>query len=83
MTTPAIAVTGLRKKYGNKTVLDGIDIHVARGTVFALLGPDGAGKTTGRAAGPAGLAPRARRGVAAQPGSCVGRTVRGGWMPLG
>ncbi|MFW6691362.1 ABC transporter ATP-binding protein [Streptomyces sp. MAR4 CNX-425] len=45
-TTTAIAATGLRKSYGEKTVLDGIDLHVSRGTVFALLGPNGAGKTT-------------------------------------
>ena len=43
---PAIAVTGLRKSYGEKTVLDGIDLHVAPGTIFSLLGPNGAGKTT-------------------------------------
>ncbi|GJF33341.1 daunorubicin resistance protein DrrA family ABC transporter ATP-binding protein [Kitasatospora sp. NE20-6] len=46
MTTPAIAANGLRKSYGDKTVLDGIDLTVPRGTVFALLGPNGAGKTT-------------------------------------
>jgi ABC-2 type transport system ATP-binding protein len=43
---PTIAVTGLRKSYGDLTVLDGIDLHVPEGTVFALLGPNGAGKTT-------------------------------------
>jgi len=42
----AIAVTGLRKSYGDKVVLDGIDLHIAEGTIFALLGPNGAGKTT-------------------------------------
>ncbi|MEU3739676.1 ATP-binding cassette domain-containing protein [Streptomyces sp. NPDC032198] len=42
----AIAATGLRKAYGDKTVLDGIDLSVPAGTVFALLGPNGAGKTT-------------------------------------
>ncbi|MFI9549567.1 ATP-binding cassette domain-containing protein [Streptomyces sp. NPDC052016] len=42
----AIAATGLRKAYGDKSVLDGIDIHVPVGTVFSLLGPNGAGKTT-------------------------------------
>jgi len=46
MTPPAIAATGLRKSYGDKTVLDGIDLAVPAGTVFALLGPNGAGKTT-------------------------------------
>ncbi|MFD7028831.1 ATP-binding cassette domain-containing protein [Streptomyces sp. NPDC059917] len=45
-TSPAISVTGLAKSYGDKKVLDGIDLHVAPGTVFALLGPNGAGKTT-------------------------------------
>ncbi len=42
----AIAVTGLRKSFGKKTVLNGIDLHVPEGTTFALLGPNGAGKTT-------------------------------------
>jgi len=42
----AIAVTGLRKFYGEHLVLDGIDLAVEPGTVFALLGPNGAGKTT-------------------------------------
>ncbi|MEU1016188.1 ATP-binding cassette domain-containing protein [Streptomyces sp. NPDC005898] len=46
MTNPAIAASGLRKSYGDKTVLDGIDLTVPEGTVFALLGPNGAGKTT-------------------------------------
>jgi ABC-2 type transport system ATP-binding protein len=43
---PAISVTGLRKSYGDKVVLDGIDLDVAEGTIFSLLGPNGAGKTT-------------------------------------
>jgi ABC-2 type transport system ATP-binding protein len=42
----AIEVTGLRKSFGDHTVLDGVDLQVAEGTVFALLGPNGAGKTT-------------------------------------
>jgi ABC-2 type transport system ATP-binding protein len=46
MTNPAIAARGLRKSYGDKAVLDGIDLSVAEGTVFSLLGPNGAGKTT-------------------------------------
>ncbi len=44
--SPAIAAKGLRKAYGDKTVLDGIDLTVPAGTVFSLLGPNGAGKTT-------------------------------------
>jgi ABC-2 type transport system ATP-binding protein len=43
---PAVSVTGLRKSFGDKTVLDGIDLNIPEGTIFALLGPNGAGKTT-------------------------------------
>jgi len=46
MKSSAIAVSGLRKAYGDKVVLDGIDFDVAAGSVFSLLGPNGAGKTT-------------------------------------
>jgi ABC-2 type transport system ATP-binding protein len=46
MTELAIAAHGLRKSYGDKTVLDGVDLAVPEGTVFSLLGPNGAGKTT-------------------------------------
>jgi ABC-2 type transport system ATP-binding protein len=42
----AVAVTGLRKSFGDHRVLDGVDLDVAEGTIFALLGPNGAGKTT-------------------------------------
>jgi ABC-2 type transport system ATP-binding protein len=44
--SPAISVRGLRKSFGTKTVLDGIDLTVPAGTILALLGPNGAGKTT-------------------------------------
>ncbi|MFF1487812.1 ATP-binding cassette domain-containing protein [Streptomyces sp. NPDC058319] len=43
---PAVSAVGLRKAYGDKTVLDGIDLRIPAGSVFALLGPNGAGKTT-------------------------------------
>jgi ABC-2 type transport system ATP-binding protein len=43
---PAIAVTGLRKSFGDHVVLDGLDLNVQQGTVFSLLGANGAGKTT-------------------------------------
>ncbi|WP_255948687.1 ATP-binding cassette domain-containing protein [Streptomyces odontomachi] len=42
----AVSTVGLRKSYGDKTVLDGIDLRIPTGSVFALLGPNGAGKTT-------------------------------------
>lgn len=37
--TTAISATGLRKSFGDKLVLDGIDLTVPEATVFALLGP--------------------------------------------
>jgi ABC-2 type transport system ATP-binding protein len=42
----AIELHGLRKSYGTREVLHGIDLTVRAGRVFALLGPNGAGKTT-------------------------------------
>ncbi|MFD7707504.1 ATP-binding cassette domain-containing protein [Streptomyces sp. NPDC059785] len=44
--TDAITVEGVRKRYGDKAALDGLDLAVGRGTVHGLLGPNGAGKTT-------------------------------------
>jgi ABC-2 type transport system ATP-binding protein len=41
-----IETRGLRKSFGNQVVLNGIDLDVAQGTIFALLGSNGAGKTT-------------------------------------
>ena len=42
----AITVEGLTKRYGTLTALDGVSFGVARGELFGLIGPDGAGKTT-------------------------------------
>ncbi|WP_327254704.1 ATP-binding cassette domain-containing protein [Streptomyces sp. NBC_01244] len=42
----SIVVEGLRKKYGDKQALDGLDLTVRAGTVQGILGPNGAGKTT-------------------------------------
>ncbi|MEU6295107.1 ATP-binding cassette domain-containing protein [Streptomyces erythrochromogenes] len=42
----AISVEGVRKRYGDKQALTGLDLEVAAGTVHAVLGPNGAGKTT-------------------------------------
>lgn len=42
----AICITGLRKSYGDVAVLRGVDLAVARGSILALLGSNGAGKTT-------------------------------------
>lgn len=46
MSAPAIEVTGLRKSFGDTTVLTGVDLDVRPGEIFALLGSNGAGKTT-------------------------------------
>jgi ABC-2 type transport system ATP-binding protein len=43
---PAIEISGLTKRYGQKMAVDGIDLTVYQGEIFALLGPNGAGKTT-------------------------------------
>ncbi|WP_433356870.1 ABC transporter ATP-binding protein [Microtetraspora malaysiensis] len=43
---PAIHVQGLKKSYKTLQVLRGVDFDVARGSIFALLGSNGAGKTT-------------------------------------
>jgi ABC-2 type transport system ATP-binding protein len=43
---PAVHVRGLRKSFGEVEVLRGVDLDVARGSIFALLGSNGAGKTT-------------------------------------
>lgn len=42
----AITATGLHKSFGERTVLDDIDLDIPAGTVFSLLGPNAAGKTT-------------------------------------
>ena len=46
MTRPVLAARGLRKRYGDREVLCGIDLRVEPGEVVGLLGPNGAGKTT-------------------------------------
>lgn len=42
----AIEARGLRKEFGSKTAVAGLDLTVERGEVFGFLGPNGAGKTT-------------------------------------
>ena len=49
MTSPgtlALATRGLRKSYGKRLALDGLDLSVPQGVVYGFLGPNGAGKTT-------------------------------------
>ncbi len=42
----AVAASGIVKKFGDLTVLHGLDLAIPRGELFALLGPNGSGKTT-------------------------------------
>src|SRR5436189_2720194 len=46
MEAPAILARGLRKVYGGKAAVDGLDLEVPRGSFFGFLGPNGAGKST-------------------------------------
>jgi ABC-2 type transport system ATP-binding protein len=41
-----IEASGLKKRYGKKTALDGLDLAAESGQIVAVLGPNGAGKTT-------------------------------------
>jgi ABC-2 type transport system ATP-binding protein len=43
---PVIATRELRKQYGSKAAVDGLNLEVPRGSFFGFLGPNGAGKTT-------------------------------------
>lgn len=42
----AIAVAGLRHRYGSRIALNGIDLRIEKGEIYGLLGPNGGGKTT-------------------------------------
>ncbi len=44
--TAALTTSGLTKRFGNQTVVDGIDLGVPAGAVYGFLGPNGSGKTT-------------------------------------
>src|SRR4051812_15709424 len=47
MTTTAVVETSaLEKRFGARVAVDGVDLHVPRGSAFGYLGPNGAGKTT-------------------------------------
>jgi len=46
VSTPALHINGLVKRYGDFTAVDGISLDVQQGEFFGLLGPNGAGKTT-------------------------------------
>ena len=43
---PALRLEGLTKHFGSRVAVDRVNLTVAQGEAFALVGPDGAGKTT-------------------------------------
>jgi branched-chain amino acid transport system ATP-binding protein len=43
---PLLELTGLSKRFGGLTVIDGLDLHVDQGEIVSVIGPNGAGKTT-------------------------------------
>lgn len=46
MNDPVVEASGLVKRYGDLSVVNGIDLSVRSGECFGILGPNGAGKTT-------------------------------------
>ena len=64
----AISARGMRKSFGEHTVLDDVDLEVGEGTIFALLGPNGAGQDDDRAH-PVHADPRRRRRPSGSPGT--------------
>ncbi len=62
MGEPAIEVRGLRKSFGEKEAVAGIDLEIAADSLAGLVGPNGAGKTGEVALVEQGLADRACRG---------------------
>ena len=44
--SPALEVSGLTKKFGDRTVVDNVSLTIPRGCAFGYVGPNGAGKTT-------------------------------------
>jgi ABC-2 type transport system ATP-binding protein len=46
MSEPAIAIGGVSRRFGRTVAVDRLSLDVERGEIFALVGPDGAGKTT-------------------------------------
>jgi lipooligosaccharide transport system ATP-binding protein len=74
---PVVDIRGLTKRFGERTVLRGLDLQVPPGVCFGVLGPNGAGKTTALRA-MLGLTPVSDGTIRifGQPMPAAGRTVR-------
>ena len=46
LSSPAVELRNIRKGFGPRTILDGIDLSIAPGEIFVLVGPSGSGKST-------------------------------------
>jgi branched-chain amino acid transport system ATP-binding protein len=46
VSTPAVELSDVRKKFGRTEIIRGVDLNIARGERHAIIGPNGAGKTT-------------------------------------
>jgi len=44
--SPAVRLTGIRKRFGDVVAADGVDLEIFAGEFFTMLGPSGSGKTT-------------------------------------
>ena len=71
MSEPAIEVRGLRKSFGKKEAVAGVDLEIAAGSLAGLVGPNGAGKTTSLSMMTGLLRPDAGQ-VVDQRAGCVG-----------
>src|SRR5260370_30678396 len=69
---PGVTVRGLRKKFGDKEAVAGIDLEIAAGSLAGLGGPNGAGETTSLSMMTGVLRPDERQGLVKRLGAWAG-----------